>query len=222
MRLHVLYEDNHLLALNKPAGIATMGAAAGTPTLLDWARQYVKVKYHKPGNVYLGVVSRLDAPVTGVILLARTSKAADRLTRQFRDRSVKKQYCAIVSPAVAQPAGRLVNWLRKDETARRMVVCRTQVPDSQWAELTYRQLTREPQRSWLEIELLTGRKHQIRLQLSAIGSPVLGDTRYESRTRFPHGIALHAQTLELKHPVGEHMLHLAAPLPSYWPELPNH
>src|SRR5687767_15404452 len=126
--LDVLYEDNHLLAVNKPAMLPTMGVAEGSPSLLAAAKDYLRQKYAKPGNVYLGIVSRLDAPVTGVVLLARTSKAAGRLAKQFRDRDVEKVYWAIVAGSIDPPEGTLIDFLRKDERHRRVHVATDQTP----------------------------------------------------------------------------------------------
>src|SRR6185295_18908656 len=133
--LEILYEDNHLLAVNKPAGLPTMGVANDRPSLLAEAKEYVRRKYNKPGNVYLGIVSRLDAPVTGVVLLARTSKAASRLSQQFRERDVEKCYWTIVEGPVEPGEGNLVDYLRKDERHRRMHVTGPNTPNAQRAEL---------------------------------------------------------------------------------------
>ncbi len=191
--LDVLYEDNHLLVVNKPAMLPTMGVGDNVPSLLSIAKQYVRRKYNKPGNVYLGVVSRLDAPVTGVVLLARTSKAAGRLSEQFRQREVEKLYWAIVEGQVELNEERLVDFLRKDERHRKMHVANPSTPDAQRAELTYRVLKRDVDQSLLEVRLLTGRKHQIRLQLSHAGMPIVGDRKYGSARRFASGIALHSR-----------------------------
>ena len=137
--LDVLYEDNHLLVVNKPAGLPTMGTPGGRPTLLTLAKQYVKQRYQKPGNVYLGVMSRLDAPVTGVVLLARTSKAAARLTEQFRSHTVEKTYWAVVEGVLEPPAGRLVDWLGHDDRHRRMHIVGPTLPGAKEARLSYRQ-----------------------------------------------------------------------------------
>jgi len=138
-RLDVLYEDNHLLAVAKPAGLATMGTPAGVPTLLDAAKQYVKLRYQKPGNVYLGVVSRLDAPVTGVVVLARTSKAARRLTEQFRSHTVEKVYWALVEGQIEPTADECVDWVGQDERHRRMHIVGPKLPGAKEARLSYRQ-----------------------------------------------------------------------------------
>lgn len=213
--LDILYEDNHLLAVVKPAGLATMGLADDQATLLSVARQYIKIRYRKPGNVYLGIVSRLDAPVTGVVLLARTSKAARRLTEQFRSREVEKTYWAVVE-GLASPIGTLVDWLVHDERHRRMHVAAPETPGAKEARLSYRRLQALAGRSLLEVQLDTGRKHQIRLQLAHHGHPIVGDRKYGSREAFPAGIALHARRLAFTHPVKNDRLELIAPLPGSW------
>ena len=214
--LDILYEDNHLLAVLKPAGLATMGLAGDKPTVLSLARQYVKERYDKPGNVYLGVMSRLDVPVTGVVLLARTSKAARRLTEQFRTRAVRKTYWALVEGAVEPAYGQCVDWVRGDERHRRMRVVSPSQPGAKEARLVYRRLRSLRPNSLLEVELETGRKHQIRLQLAERGHPILGDRKYGSRRPFPVGIALHARRLVVNHPVRGDAVVLEAPVPDAW------
>jgi 23S rRNA pseudouridine1911/1915/1917 synthase len=214
--LDVIYEDNHLLVVNKPAGLPTMGVADDARSLLSEARRYIKQKYHKPGNVYLGIVSRLDAPVTGVILLARTSKAAARLTEQFRSGAVDKRYWGLVQGDMQPPAGSLRDFVRKDERHRRMHVTGEQTPGAKEARLKYRALRAYGQNTLLEVELETGRKHQIRLQFGRRGHPILGDRKYGSTVGFPHGIALHSRSVALEHPVRHAPLELVAPLPLAW------
>ena len=214
--LEILYEDNHLLAVAKPAGLATMGTPAGRATLLSMAKEYVKQRYDKPGNVYLGVMSRLDAPVTGVVLLARTSKAARRLTEQFRSHAVEKTYWAIVEGRVKPSSSRWVDWIGQDERHRRMHVVGASLSGAKQARLSYRRLAMVGGDSLLEIELETGRKHQIRLQATHRGHPIVGDRKYGSRRRWPAGIALHARRLAVAHPVSSQPLSLEAPLPAAW------
>ena len=220
--LEVLYEDNHLLAVSKPAGLATMGTPAGKPPLLAIARQYVKDHYGKPGNVYLGIVSRLDAPVTGVVVLARTSKSARRLTEQFRARAVRKTYWALVEGAVRPATGGYVDWVGHDERHRKMRIVGPALTGAKEARLSYRRLRSLDDATLvvtlLEVEIQTGRKHQIRLQLAHHGHPILGDRKYGSGRAFPAGIALHALRLVISHPVSGKAVELESPLPDSWRE----
>jgi 23S rRNA pseudouridine1911/1915/1917 synthase len=176
----------------------------------------VKERYRKPGNVYLGVMSRLDAPVTGVLLLARTSKAAARLTEQFRSHTVEKSYWAVVEGVVESPASSLVDWLGHDDRHRRMHIVGPTMPGAREARLSYKLLKVIDGNSWLEVELETGRKHQIRLQLAHHGHPIIGDRKYGSRTPFPVGIALHARRLVVSHPTTGARLEFEAPPPASW------
>lgn len=213
---NVLYEDNHLLVVNKPAGLPTMGTPSGHPTLLTLAKEYVKDRYQKPGNVYLGVVSRLDAPVTGVVLLARTSKAASRLTEQFRAHTVEKTYWAMIEGVLDPLEGRLTDWLRHDDHHRRVNIVGSTMPGAQEARLCYRVLKTMKKYSLLEVQLETGRKHQIRVQLSHAGYPIVGDRKYGNRTLFSAGIALHSRRLVVSHPTTAVRLEFEAPLPDSW------
>jgi 23S rRNA pseudouridine1911/1915/1917 synthase len=226
--LEILYEDNHLLAVNKPAMLPTMGVGEGVPSLLEAAKDYVRTKYSKPGNVYLGIVSRLDAPVTGVVLLARTSKAAGRLSEQFREREVEKLYWAIVEGHIAPAEGTLINFMRKDERHRKMHVTGPNTPNAQRAELSYRAMlgtAGEPQLksnvdgTSVEVRLHTGRKHQIRVQLSHAGFPIVGDCKYGGSASFSPGIALHSRRLVVEHPVSKMQIAIEAPLPPSWKQL---
>lgn len=212
----VLYEDNHLLVVNKPALLPTMGVAADVESLLTQAKRYIGQKHNKPGEVYLGIVSRLDAPVTGVVVLARTSKAAARLTEQFRDQRVEKIYWAMAEGGMHPPAGRLIDTLRKDERHRRMHVVPPGALDGQEARLEYRTLQRLARASLVEVRLETGRKHQIRLQLAHAGAPIVGDRKYGAAQAFSRGIALHARRLAFEHPVRRVPLEFTAPLPASW------
>ena len=214
--LQILFEDNHLLVINKPAGLPTMGVAADRDSLLVRAKEYVKRRYNKPGNVYLGAMSRLDAPVSGVLLFARTSKAAARLTEQFKSRTVDKLYWALVAGDVRPAADRLVDFVRADERHRRMHRAAATEPGAQEARLTYRRLADYSASTLLEVELETGRKHQIRLQLSERGWAILGDQKYGSRRPFAAGIALHSRRLAFTHPTRDERIELLAPLPTAW------
>ena len=184
-RLDVIYEDNHLLAVNKPAGLPTMGVAAGVPSVVSLAKQYIKHKYQKPGNVYLGIMSRLDAGSSGIVLLARTSKAAARLTEQFRTRTVRKTYWAIVASgdcAGRSRAGRLGGQGRSAAADDR--VRRRRSPGQGSATCAIAALRSIGNGALVEIELLTGRKHQIRLQLAARGYPIWGEQKYGQGAAF--------------------------------------
>ena len=215
-RLEILYEDNHLLAINKPAGLPTMGVAANIPSLVTLAKQYIKARYRKPGNVYLGIMSRLDAATSGVVLLARTSKAAARLTDQFRGRIVEKTYWAIVSGLVEPAEGAWTDWVVKDEAQQRMVIVLPNHPAAKKAELAYRLIRSIGQGSLLEVDLKTGRKHQIRLQFSSRGYPVWGEQKYGKGMPFSPGMALHARRLVIEHPVGKKPIEIVAPTPKSW------
>jgi len=213
--LDILYEDNHLLVVNKPAGLPTQGVASDAESLVHLAKESLKQRYDKPGNVYLGVVSRLDAVVSGVVVLARTSKAAARLSEQFRGRSVEKTYWAVTA-GVPGKAGELVDWVAKDESQQRMAVVARSVAGAQEAVLHYRLLRPVERGMLVEVRLITGRKHQIRLQLSNAGHPVLGDKKYGSALRFSPGIALHARRLVIDHPTRHEPIEIIAPLPASW------
>jgi 23S rRNA pseudouridine1911/1915/1917 synthase len=215
--VRILFEDNHLLVLDKPAGLVTQGAQANQPSLVEDARQYLKIKYHKPGNVFIGVVSRLDRQVSGVIVLARTSKAAARLNQQFSQGDVVKRYWALIPTAPSIPAqGALIHYVRKDELKQRMVAEVKPRADRQIAKLSYRVLGEKNHVRLVEVWLETGRKHQIRVQLAALGVPILGDTKYGSRRDFPVGIGLHSHVLEFEHPIQKNRLTFACSPPEYW------
>ena len=214
--LPVLYEDNHLLVVNKPAGLATQGVIEGVPSVVTAAKAYLQRKFNKPGNVYLGVVSRLDASVSGVLVLARTSKAAARLTEQFRQATTEKLYWALVARAPRPAASDLDHWVVKDDKAMRMRVVPPRTRAAQHARLSYRTLNVETGRTLVEVCLHTGRKHQIRLQLAEIGCPILGDRKYGSRAPFANGIALHATRLTIEHPTTKERLTFETRPPAGW------
>ena len=221
IKLKVLHEDNHLFVVNKPALLPTMGVSSEVPSLLSVAKEYLRVKYKKPGNVYLGIVSRLDAPVTGVVVMAKTSKAAGRLASAFRDRRVDKCYWAIVSGVPEERAGTLEHYLRKDDRHRKVHTTHANCPDAQLARLRYEVLFYEEHASLLKVQLETGRKHQIRVQLAKLGHSILGDRKYNSDETFPLGIALHARQLTLEHPVRDQRMTFSAPPPPSWKKHPT-
>ncbi len=212
--MQILHEDNHLLVVVKPVGLATMGLGEGEETLLTRARDYVKKKYDKPGNVYLGVVSRLDVPVSGVVVFARTSKAAARLNDQFRDRTATKTYLALVEGTIEPPEADCVDRIQEDERHRKVWITRDLIGKE--SKLSYRRLQRFPSCSLIVVRLETGRKHQIRVQLAHRNFPILGDRKYGARIEFPDGIALHAWKLALRHPIGGELLEFVAPIPTTW------
>jgi 23S rRNA pseudouridine1911/1915/1917 synthase len=217
----VLYEDNHLLVVDKPAGIATMGSVSGERTIARLASSYLKQRYNKPGNAFVGVVSRLDRLVSGVLVLARTSKAASRLSEQFRNATVDKRYVALVAGKL-QPSSawqELTDWILKDESAQRMRVVPQAQAGALCARLRYRTLAASRSASLLEVELLTGRKHQIRLQLAEAGHPILGDSKYESNRKFSSGIALHCRQLTIEHPTQRHSMTFTSGTETHWPTI---
>ncbi|MBA3315779.1 MAG: RluA family pseudouridine synthase [Planctomycetota bacterium] len=214
--LEVLYEDNHCLAVNKPARLLTMGDATGERTLLDMAKDYVKRTYAKPGAVFLGVVHRLDRPVSGVVLFARTSKAAARLSEQFRERTVEKVYRAIVEGAPPERDAVLQDWLWKDPGRNVTQVVREGTPGAQQAALAVKRLKTNGSRSLVEVHPVTGRSHQIRVQLASRGWPILGDGKYGSTVRLDGSIALHASSLTFWHPTQGEEVTVKAQEPASW------
>lgn len=213
----VLYLDNHLLGLYKPAGLLIQGDRSGDPCLLDLAKEWIKDRYRKPGRVYLGLVHRLDRPVAGAVLFARTSKAAGRLSDQFRRRSVHKDYLAVIHGHLPRGNDRLVHHIEKQQhRSSRIVPGKTS--RSQEASLTYQVIEQTEQNSLVQVRLETGRKHQIRLQLAAMNCPILGDLRYGAPSPLPHKqIALLAWKLTVTHPTRNQTICLTSPLPGNWP-----
>ena len=212
----VLHEDNHLLAVYKPSGLLVQGDRTGDVSLLELGKAWLKARYGKPGNVFLAMVHRLDRPVAGVVLFARTSKAAGRLSAQFRERSVEKSYLAVVHGRVRQQSGRLVDHIERLD--RRSRVVSTPTANSQEARLTFTVADRRENASLLRIVLETGRRHQIRIQLANMGHPILGDLRYGAPTALPaRTVALLAHRLTVDHPTRRERLALNSPIPRGWP-----
>ena len=214
----VLYEDNHCLAVNKPAGLLTMGDHTGEPTLVDAVREYLREKYQKPGNVFVGVVHRLDRPVSGVVLFARTSKGASRLSEQFRVHSIEKVYLALVEGNVSAPHGLLRDRLVKDRE-RNLVSVTHHEESGQECVLSFERLERFGRFSLLEVRPQTGRSHQIRVQLSSQGWPIVGDRKYGSQTSVEGFIALHASSLTFAHPTTREPITVVSPQPVEWRKL---
>ncbi len=220
-KLHVLYEDNHLLIVNKPAGVPTMGGEAGQPSMVTMAADWIRKRYQKPGRVFVGVVSRLDSLVSGVLVLARTSKAAQRLSQQFLERTPGKIYCACVEGRL-EPGQKLdlEDWLIKDEARHRMAISKPHAVTAQLAQLELLVIQSAGNRSLIEVRLHTGRKHQIRVQLANRGWPIVGDRKYGAKMMFPDGIALHCRRLTIEHPTRRSPISVEAALPSSWNSLP--
>lgn len=214
--LEILYEDNHCLAVAKPAGVPSTHFQGREETLDRAIKAYLKDKHHKPGNVFLGVVHRLDKPVSGVLLFARTSKAAARIAQQFRESTVEKIYWAVVEGEVGRSAGTLEDWLRKDEERRRVDVVEPRTKGARQALLHYQVRGTHGGLSWVEIRPQTGRTHQLRVQLAHHGHPIHGDARYGSIHTFAGAIALHARALTFLHPVRYEPLTLRADIPRTW------
>jgi 23S rRNA pseudouridine1911/1915/1917 synthase len=215
-RWPVFYEDNHLLVLYKPAGLLVQGDETGDANLLDLAKGWIKQHHSKPGQVYLGMVQRLDRPVAGVLLFARTSKAAARLSAQLRSRQARKLYLSVVEGRLPSGTGELRHSIERRDRISRIVPRPT--PSSREARLFYRVIGAADDRSLVEIELETGRKHQIRLQLAHIGCPIVGDVRYgASGPLDSRQIALYARELAVEHPTRRETLSFSCPLPRGWP-----
>ncbi len=196
MALQILYEDNHLIAVYKPAGVLVQGDITGDPTLMDEVKYYLKQRYHKTGKVFLGLLHRLDRNVQGIILFAKTSKGAARLSEQFRNHTIEKIYHAVVEGRPKKERETLVHWLTKNEKANRTTVHSSEFADSQRAELSYEVVKSDGKHSLLKIKLGTGRSHQIRAQLAAMGCPIVGDVKYGASQDSSHqAIALAATSL---------------------------
>lgn len=210
----VLYEDNHIIIVNKRSSDLVQGDGTGDEPLDDIVRAYIREKYNKPGDVFLGVVHRLDRPVSGCVVYARTSKALSRLSELFRTREVRKTYWAIVSERPPAEEGTLSSYLKKNESQNKSYVYNTEVKGSKLAELSYRVLARSERYYLVEVDLQTGRHHQIRAQLAAAGCPIKGDLKYGSkRSNEGGGISLHSRRVSFVHPVKKEEITVEAPLP---------
>lgn len=219
--LNVIFEDNHLLVVEKPAGLPSQGDQTGDPSVLDLAKGYLKEKYNKPGNVFVGLIHRLDRPVGGLMVLAKTSKGASRLSEQFRTREVEKKYLALVEGNFAETQGRLEHFLGAGPQ-NKVKVSATAKEGYKQAALHFVCLQHQHQKyplcRFLEIDLETGRKHQIRAQLAFAGHAIVGDRKYGSRIPLKSGrIALVAHKLTFSHPVTQDELRFELPLKATWP-----
>ena len=212
--LQVLYEDNHIIVVNKRVGDIVQGDKTGDEPLSDVVKSYIKEKYSKPGEVYLGVVHRLDRPTTGIVLFAKTSKALTRLNEMFKNRDTQKTYWAVVKNAPEQEEAVLEHYLKRNSKNNTSKAHTKEVPESKQAKLDYKVIYKLTNYTVLEINLYTGRHHQIRAQLTAIGSPIKGDLKYGfNRSNPDGGIHLHARKLEFIHPVSKESISITAPLP---------
>ncbi len=220
--MQVIYEDNHIIIVNKQPGEIVQGDKTGDRTLADDVKAYIKERYAKPGNVFLGVAHRLDRPVGGAVVFARTSKALSRLNEMFRNGDVHKTYWAIVAGRPQPGEATLTHWLVRNERLNKSFAHDSEVAGAKKAVLAYRTIGRGERYTLLEVNLMTGRHHQIRCQLAAIGCPIKGDLKYGSRRSNPDGcISLLARRVEFVHPVSKQRIVAEAPLPAdrLWQEL---
>jgi 23S rRNA pseudouridine1911/1915/1917 synthase len=217
--LQVLYEDNHIIIVNKRAGDIVQGDKTGDKPLSDVVKEFIKDKYNKPGNVYLGVVHRLDRPTTGIVVFAKTSKSLPRLNKLFSDKKVNKTYWAVVKERPEKDRKTLTQWLKKNPKNNKSTAYKNEVKDSKKAILHYEIIRTLKNYYLLEVNLETGRHHQIRCQLSSIGSPIKGDLKYGfDRSNKDASIHLHARSIEFIHPVSKEQINVVAPTPqdSIW------
>ncbi|MDX1627757.1 MAG: RluA family pseudouridine synthase [Fulvivirga sp.] len=213
-KIKVLYEDNHLLIVNKPAGQLVQADKTGDQTLADEAKAYIKEKYNKPGDVFLGVIHRIDRPVSGVVVLARTSKALERMNKLFKDRKVTKTYWAISDAKPPQVSDTLEHWLKKNHKINKTVASNKKSGKAQKAILDYELIGKIGANYLLQVNPVTGRPHQIRVQLAKIGCPIIGDVKYgASKPNRDGSIHLHAKSIQFEHPVKREQLHVEAPIP---------
>jgi len=211
----VVYEDNHIIVVNKTASEIVQGDKTGDTPLSETVKQYLKEKYNKPGNVFLGVTHRLDRPVSGLVVFAKTSKALSRLNDMFRNGEVKKTYWAIVRNRPQELEGELTNWLVRNEKQNKSYAYDKEVKDSKKAVLCYKTIGHSQYYHLLEVDLKTGRHHQLRCQLATMGCPIKGDLKYGSPRSNPDGsICLHARRIAFVHPVSKESIEIEAPVPS--------
>ena len=209
-----VYEDNHIIIVFKESGEIVQGDKTGDRPLSETVKDYIKAKYHKPGNVFLGVVHRLDRPVAGLVVFARTSKALARLNEMFRRGDIHKTYWAITKQAPQQPEATLTNWIVRNERQNKSYAYDHEVPGSKKAVLSYRVIGHSDRYHLLEVHLMTGRHHQIRCQLDHIGCPIKGDLKYGAERSNPDGsISLLSHEMTFVHPVSKETIHVVSPLP---------
>ena len=220
--MEVLYEDNHIIIVSKQSGEIVQGDKTGDTPLSDVVKEYIKRVHGKPGNVFLGVVHRLDRPVSGVVVFAKTSKALARLNTMFRDGEVHKTYWAIVQDRPQAMEATVEGWITRNEKQNKSYMHQREVNGSKHAVLTYRMIAATDRYALLEVKLLTGRHHQIRCQLASLGCPIKGDLKYGAKRSNPDGsISLHARRVEFVHPVSKEHILVEAPVPkdNLWREI---
>jgi 23S rRNA pseudouridine1911/1915/1917 synthase len=214
--LDILFEDNHCLAVSKPPGMLSTHYQGKEETIDRDVKRYLKKKHNKPGNVFLGIVHRLDRLVSGVLLFAKTTKAARRIAEQFREGTVEKVYWAVVDGTFPEGSGTFEDWLLKDQKTGKVQLADTKTPGARHAILSFSVQRRRGNSTWLEIRPKTGRGHQIRVQLARRGFPIYGDRKYGSSRSFGKAIALHARSLQFRHPIRKEPITLTAELPAAW------
>jgi len=223
--MEILYEDNHLIAINKRGAYLVQGDNTGDEPLVEMIKEYFKRKYSKVGDVYMGIIHRIDRPVTGVVLFARTSKALERMNKIFQEKEIKKTYWAIVKNLPPEDEGTLTHFVLKDNIKNKSYAYEKKRSGAKEAILKYRLISSSANYHLLEIDLITGRHHQIRCQLAKIGCPIRGDLKYGyPRTNLNGGISLHARKLEFIHPIKQELIKIVAPLPKddkLWYEFEN-
>jgi pseudouridine synthase, rluA family len=213
--MQVLYEDNHIIIVYKQSGEIVQGDKTGDKPLSETIKEWIKEKYAKPGNVFLGVVHRLDRPVSGIVVFAKTSKALSRLNNMFRNGEVRKTYWAMVQTAPNMPEATLTNWLVRNEKQNKSYVYNNEMPNAKQAILKYKTIGQTEHYTLLEVNLLTGRHHQIRCQLAAMGCPIKGDLKYGARRSNPDGsISLLSHKVEFIHPISKQKIVVVSPLPT--------
>lgn len=216
MNIEVLYEDNHLIAVNKPAGLVVQDNEHGLPSLEEHVKEYVRIKYNKPGAVFLGCIHRLDTNVTGIVLFARTSKALVRMNEQFKDRSINKTYAALIRNKPQPMAGTLTHWLKKDPKQNKTKLYDEERDGSKKAVLHYQFINTANHCFLVKVNPVTGRPHQIRVQLARTFSAIVGDVKYgQTKPTADKSIYLHALGLSFNHPVTKEKLTLYAPMPKF-------
>jgi len=220
--LPIIYEDNHLLVVNKPPGMLVQGDHTGDSSLVDHAKNYIKEKYHKPGNVYIGLPHRIDRPTSGIVVLAKTSKALSRLNKQFSSRETEKTYWAIVKKPIPSDTAELIHYLKKNQKKNKSFAYDNATKEAKKAILHYKKITELKNYVGLEVDLETGRHHQIRCQLATIGNSIKGDLKYGFPRSNPDGsIHLHARNMTLLHPVKKEKMSFQAGMPDdvLWKEM---